>query len=126
MSCGRNARCRLLEVGTAAKHTNVNVSYVCLCHQQTLRIIDNLGIGFDRKVPEWKSNTESAMDVSVSNNTQYIASIDSGYSFHMSLSVLPNICACVCMCVCVCVCLCMCACICTCMCAEPMSVHEYM
>ena len=26
-SCGRNARCSSLEIGTAAKHTNVNVSY---------------------------------------------------------------------------------------------------
>ena len=27
MSCRRNARCRSLEIGTAAKHTNVNVPY---------------------------------------------------------------------------------------------------
>ena len=70
------------------------------------------------------------MDVSVSNITQYIASIDSGYSFHMSLSVLPNICVCACVCVCVgaCVSVCahVCACVCTCMCAVPVSVHEYM
>ena len=27
VSCGRNARCSSLEIGTAAEHTNVNVSY---------------------------------------------------------------------------------------------------
>ena len=60
------------------------------------------------------------MDVSVSNNTQYIASIDSGYSFHMSLSVLPNICVCACVCACVCGCMCVCVCACACVC---MCVH---
>ena len=56
-------------------------------------------------------------------------SCDSGYSFYMSFSVLPNICVCaVCVHVCVgaCVCVCMCMHVCTCMCAVTVSVHEYM
>ena len=60
-----------------------------MSHQQTLRIVDGLGEGFDKKVLEWKSSSENKMELFVS---EYI----------------PTKYACVCDTVCVCVCVCVC------------------
>ena len=36
-----------------------------LSHQQTIRIVDNLGEDFDKKVLKWKENAEISMDDTV-------------------------------------------------------------
>ena len=35
---------------------------LCLSHSRTLKLVDKLGEGFDKKVLQWKSEAEASMD----------------------------------------------------------------
>ena len=44
---------------------------LCLSHGKTVKLVDRLGLGFDEKVMEWKTEIEATMDTAVSYACHY-------------------------------------------------------